>query len=89
MVAKEGKRQTKFREQKDCVELLGKQMSGAKGWKNTKKEEQRGEVATGRRVLIRLSDHSAITASVVDTSNNLGLFKMVLNFIKTQTRDKD
>lgn len=57
--------------------------------KSPKNEEKKGEVATGRRALIRLSDHSAITASVVDTSNNIRLFKLVLNFMKTRPKDKD
>ena len=72
----------------DSVETQRIQMSGAKGWKNAK-EEERGEVATGRRALIRLSDHSAITFSVVDISNNICLFKLALNFMKTQPGDKD
>lgn len=41
----------------DSVETQRRQMSGAKGWKNAKEEKR--EVATGRRALIRLSDHSA------------------------------
>lgn len=54
-----------------------------------KKEETRGEVAIGGRALVRLSDHSAITARAGDTSNNIGLFKLALNFMKTQSRGKD
>lgn len=53
------------------------------------KEEEGGEVAAGRRVLIRLSDRSAITASIVDTSNSIWLFKVALNFTETRPRDKD
>lgn len=53
------------------------------------KKEKRWEVATWRRALIRLSDHSAITASLVDTGNSRRLFKKALNFIKTWPRDKD
>lgn len=57
--------------------------------KKEKKEEKKGEVATGRRALIMLSVHSAITASVVDGSNNKRLFNLVLNFMNTRARDKD
>lgn len=65
-------------------------MSGAKGLKiEKKKEETRGEVAIGGRALVRLSDHSAITARAGDTSNNIGLFKLALNFMKTRSRGKD
>lgn len=51
-----------------------------------KEKSERGDAALQRRVLIMLSDHLEIPASVGDTSNNKRLSKLVL---KTGGRDKD
>lgn len=67
-------------------------MSGAKGCKmlkREKKDSRKEEKWMGMGAHIRLSGLTPITAIDVDTSNNIWLFKLELNFMKTSPAGKD